>query len=85
MFHCFISCRVCLNHKLLRMQIRIGCTTHCYVRRSFYPGASHFDTRLNHGPVIGFSHDMNGILGDHNVPCGIANLENLELDTLPDF
>ena len=51
----------------------------------FYPGAPHYDTGLNHGPVIGFSHNMNGIPGDHNAPCGIADLENLELDTPPDF
>ena len=51
----------------------------------FYPCAPLYDSGLNPGPVIGFSHNMNGMPGDHNAPCGIADLENLELDTPPDF
>lgn len=50
-----------------------------------YPCAPLYDSGLNPDPVIGFSHNMNGMPGDHNPPCGIADLENLELDTPPDF
>ncbi|XP_052188498.1 SUPPRESSOR OF GAMMA RESPONSE 1-like [Diospyros lotus] len=41
---------------------------------------------LNGGPANGFSCQTNDIPGvDRNVTCGIADLENLELDTPPDF
>ncbi|XP_057983286.1 SUPPRESSOR OF GAMMA RESPONSE 1-like isoform X2 [Malania oleifera] len=42
------------------------------------------DPMLNPGPFAG--HDRNDFFGgDKNATCGIADLENLELDTPPDF
>ncbi|XP_057464552.1 SUPPRESSOR OF GAMMA RESPONSE 1-like [Actinidia eriantha] len=44
------------------------------------------DSGLNGGPFDGFGRFTNDIPGvDRNVTCGIADLENLELDTPPDF
>lgn len=50
-----------------------------------YPHVSHNNSPFNHD-IYGFSHNMDGSMpGNNNAPCGIADLENLELDTPPDF
>ncbi|KAA8530183.1 hypothetical protein F0562_004892 [Nyssa sinensis] len=51
----------------------------------FNSWASPDDSGLNHGPFPGFTHETNDVTGaDRNTASGIADLENLELDT-PDF
>ncbi|KAL6960534.1 hypothetical protein U1Q18_038297 [Sarracenia purpurea var. burkii] len=52
----------------------------------FYSYAALDDSKLHEGLFGGFSLCTNDVpKGDRNPPCGIADLENLELDTPPDF
>lgn len=40
---------------------------------------------LNPVSFTDIAHNTNEVTGNNNAPCGIADLENLELDTPPDF
>lgn len=40
---------------------------------------------VNRVSCTGMAHNTNEVNGNNNEPCGIAELENLELDTPPDF
>lgn len=40
---------------------------------------------VNRVSYTGMAHNTNEVNGNNNEPCGIAELENLELDTPPDF
>lgn len=44
-----------------------------------------FDTGLNYMSPTGFASNINELPRSGNTSCGIADLENLELDTPPDF
>ena len=40
---------------------------------------------LNNVPYNSIAYTTNEVTGNNNAPCGIADLENLQLDTPPDF
>lgn len=40
---------------------------------------------INNVSYTGFSHNAYSMKGNNSAPCGISDLENLELDTPPDF